>query len=208
MKKNKADMEKTKLAILESAKMVFAHKEYSAATLEEIAEKAGLTRGALYWHFKNKEELIGFLLDEYETQLCLKAKQVLESTQNQSLSLSKKCTLWLSLWIYGILNELPLFKIRILYSLQYPHKISEIRKKANADLMNMTNNFFLNSAHEIRHPLKEKALNFIIMTLDTSIAYKLIIENINNLQPNEPDPEFLLNEYHRLFLNYLNLKEE
>ena len=47
----------TRYRILDAAEDVFNESGYSNTTLNEIAEAAGVTRGAIYWHFKNKEDL-------------------------------------------------------------------------------------------------------------------------------------------------------
>ncbi len=47
----------TRDRILDAAEDVFNESGYSNTTLNEIAEAAGGTRGAIYWHFKNKEDL-------------------------------------------------------------------------------------------------------------------------------------------------------
>ncbi len=47
----------TRERILDAAEEVFNAKGVSRTTLNEIAEAAGVTRGAIYWHFKNKVEL-------------------------------------------------------------------------------------------------------------------------------------------------------
>lgn len=47
----------TRDRILDAAENVFNEYGYSNTTLNEIAETAGVTRGAIYWHFKNKEDL-------------------------------------------------------------------------------------------------------------------------------------------------------
>src|SRR5215212_6995655 len=44
--------------ILEAALEVFAERGIHAATLAEIAARAGLTLSGLHWHFKNKDELV------------------------------------------------------------------------------------------------------------------------------------------------------
>lgn len=48
--------------ILKAALKLIAKKGYRATTTEEIATKAGLTKGAVYFHFKNKEEVLYQLL--------------------------------------------------------------------------------------------------------------------------------------------------
>ena len=47
----------TRDRIMDAAEDVFNESGYSNTTLNEIAEAAGVTRGAIYWHFKNKEDL-------------------------------------------------------------------------------------------------------------------------------------------------------
>ncbi len=49
---------------LHAALRVFARRGYRAASVGEIAEEAGYSKGALYWHFTSKEELLSALLDE------------------------------------------------------------------------------------------------------------------------------------------------
>ena len=45
-------------ALLEAAFRVFALRGYRASRLEEVAAEAGLTKGAIYYHFDSKEDLL------------------------------------------------------------------------------------------------------------------------------------------------------
>jgi len=54
-KGDKRDRTRTKL--LEAARSLIREKGHENATLEEIAERAGMTTGAIYGNFKNREEL-------------------------------------------------------------------------------------------------------------------------------------------------------
>jgi AcrR family transcriptional regulator len=49
---------RTREALLDAAAAVFAKRGFHAASLDEIAEAAGYTRGAIYKHFADKEELL------------------------------------------------------------------------------------------------------------------------------------------------------
>jgi len=53
----------TRTALMEAAAEVFARRGFHAASLEEIAEAAGFTRGAIYKNFESKEELFLAVLD-------------------------------------------------------------------------------------------------------------------------------------------------
>ena len=55
----------THLAILEAAVRIFARSGVSAATLEDIAAEAGVTRGTLCWHFHSKDDLVSAIIKHY-----------------------------------------------------------------------------------------------------------------------------------------------
>jgi len=57
-KKTKAEALETRSAILDAAEEVFERDGVSKASLEEIASSAGVSRGAVYWYFKNKTDLL------------------------------------------------------------------------------------------------------------------------------------------------------
>ncbi len=63
-RRTKEDAEDTRQQLLQAAVRVFAEKGVSRSSLQDIAEAAGTTRGAIYWHFKNKADLFNALMDD------------------------------------------------------------------------------------------------------------------------------------------------
>src|SRR5438309_8527503 len=59
-------------AILEAALRVFARSGISAAALEDIATEAGVTRGALSWHFHSKDDLLTGIVKHYSPHSTLR----------------------------------------------------------------------------------------------------------------------------------------
>jgi AcrR family transcriptional regulator len=57
MRRTREAADATRAELRDAALAVFAERGYSAARLEEIAERAGVTRGALYHHYAGKPEL-------------------------------------------------------------------------------------------------------------------------------------------------------
>lgn len=57
MRRTKAEAEETKQAIVDAAEHVFFECGAARTTLEDVARAAGVTRGAVYWHFRNKSDL-------------------------------------------------------------------------------------------------------------------------------------------------------
>jgi TetR/AcrR family acrAB operon transcriptional repressor len=68
MRRTKQEAEITRKNLLKAGLAVFSRRGYDAATLDDVAEEAGLTRGAIYWHFGSKAELYRALLEEYSAQ--------------------------------------------------------------------------------------------------------------------------------------------
>ncbi|WP_296494075.1 TetR family transcriptional regulator [Rhodoferax sp.] len=63
VRRTKEDAEETRHQLLEAAQRVFVEKGVSRTSLQDIAQAAGVTRGAIYWHFKNKAELFNAMMD-------------------------------------------------------------------------------------------------------------------------------------------------
>jgi len=63
-------MQNSKEKIIEAAIDVFFDKGFDAASMREIAEKAGITKPMIYYHFKNKEALYLGLLEENLALFC------------------------------------------------------------------------------------------------------------------------------------------
>ncbi|PWE53547.1 TetR family transcriptional regulator [Metarhizobium album] len=64
MRRTKAEAAETRAAILVAAERMFFEKGVANSTLENIATAAGVTRGAIYWHFASKTDLF---LELYNT---------------------------------------------------------------------------------------------------------------------------------------------
>lgn len=86
MKRSVEDAQQTRREILEAALLEFTEAGYERATLQRIAEKASLTRGAVYHHFTNKAELLAELMTEAAAEMGMLVRQI----QQDSLGLSTR----------------------------------------------------------------------------------------------------------------------
>ncbi|HEU5382638.1 MAG TPA: TetR/AcrR family transcriptional regulator [Ktedonobacteraceae bacterium] len=73
-----------RLAVLKAALRVYARSGISAATLDDIANEAGVTRGTLCWHFHSKDDLLTALIKHYGPHSLLEPaiNQIKEDLQN------------------------------------------------------------------------------------------------------------------------------
>jgi AcrR family transcriptional regulator len=60
-----ADTVDSRVAILEAAKLLFMQEGFRGISMRQIAEAVGVTKAALYYHFKDKEELFVAIVEEY-----------------------------------------------------------------------------------------------------------------------------------------------
>ncbi len=58
----------TRTRLLEAAARVYAARGVAGATLDDVAEEAGLTKGAVYGHFGSKDNMLVALMEEYLAQ--------------------------------------------------------------------------------------------------------------------------------------------
>ena len=64
MRRTKEGAAHTRSTIQKAALALFSAQGVAGTTLTEVAKKAGVTRGAIYWHFANKEALLRSLKDD------------------------------------------------------------------------------------------------------------------------------------------------
>ncbi len=62
VRRTKEEALETRNLILDTAERVFLERGVSRTSLEMIARAAGLTRGAIYWHFRNKADLFDAMM--------------------------------------------------------------------------------------------------------------------------------------------------
>ncbi len=68
-RRTKAEAEQTREAILDAAEILFAERGVGSSSLEDIARAAGVTRGAVYWHFADKPALFQALYQRVKSPM-------------------------------------------------------------------------------------------------------------------------------------------
>ncbi len=62
VRRTKEEALATRMALLDAAERVFSERGVSRSSLSDVAAAAGVTRGAVYWHFKDKADLLDAML--------------------------------------------------------------------------------------------------------------------------------------------------
>lgn len=85
----------TRTALLEAALFVFAERGLAAARLGDVAERAGVTRGAVYHHFADKEALFAAVVEHGWTTLTSPVWAVLDESGPPARRLDRFLRAWL-----------------------------------------------------------------------------------------------------------------
>src|SRR5687767_3931280 len=90
VRRTRDEAAETRNAILDAAERVFSERGVSHTSLEDIAKAAGVTRGAIYWHFKNKDELFSAMVNRVSLPIEeMVAKTIADEAENPLVLLRK-----------------------------------------------------------------------------------------------------------------------
>ncbi|ACY31096.1 MULTISPECIES: TetR family transcriptional regulator [Comamonas] len=84
-RRTKAEADETRTKLLDAAEEVFFEKGVSRTSLGDIAQRAGATRGAVYWHFKDKMDVFVSMLG----RICLPFEEICDDRYGDLLPLER-----------------------------------------------------------------------------------------------------------------------
>ena len=86
--------------ILNESIKLFVRKGFSGTTVQQITNAVGLSKGAFYWHFTSKDELLVTILDRYESLYVDGVITVLEGAEGDFLRKFKHMYKWTTKFAY------------------------------------------------------------------------------------------------------------
>ena len=81
------ESEVRRLEIMNAAMQLFMEKGYTNTTTQDIVDKVNISRGLLYYHFKNKEDILYCLVEQYSEKLL---KDIYQITFSKDKSATEK----------------------------------------------------------------------------------------------------------------------
>jgi TetR/AcrR family acrAB operon transcriptional repressor len=85
VRKTKEDAQATRNRILDAAVELFGSQGVSRTSLNDIARHAGMTRGAIYWHFENKVDLFSAMIRRIVCPLLMKSEESAQLVERDPL---------------------------------------------------------------------------------------------------------------------------
>jgi len=93
----------TTRALLISARALFGNRGYAAVSMNDIVARAGVTKGAVYHHFRDKRSLLRAVVAEIEAELADEIRTVIEDIDDPVNQLQAGCQVFLD----GCLDPIP-----------------------------------------------------------------------------------------------------
>ena len=79
------ESEVRRLEIMNAAMQLFMEKGYTNTTTQDIVDKVNISRGLLYYHFKNKEDILYCLVEQYSEKLLKDIYQITFSKDKSAI---------------------------------------------------------------------------------------------------------------------------
>ncbi|CDM62338.1 MULTISPECIES: TetR/AcrR family transcriptional regulator [Rhizobium] len=86
-KRRSETKEENRGKLIAAARKAFAEKGYSAASMDELTAEAGLTRGALYHNFGDKQGLLAAVVEQIDSEMASRAQEIGARTGSDWLGL-------------------------------------------------------------------------------------------------------------------------
>ncbi|MDR2678230.1 MAG: TetR family transcriptional regulator, partial [Zoogloeaceae bacterium] len=92
VRKTKEDARVTRHRILDAAVELFEQQGVAHTSLNDIARHAGVTRGAIYWHFANKVALFNAMIERLVCPLKIRSEEHTRTLQNDPVGFIRTVT--------------------------------------------------------------------------------------------------------------------
>ncbi len=125
------DADTRKQQIIEAAAAVFARKGFYQASMDDIVQESGLSKGGLYWHFNSKDDIITAVLDQFFsaemdeiaeilTAPIAASEKIRQLMQQMMADTVEELTAYLNIWLefYAVAARGGTFRERMLVYLQ------------------------------------------------------------------------------------------
>lgn len=91
VRRTRAEMEETRATLLATARKAFGERGYAEASMDDLTAQAGLTRGALYHHFGDKQGLLAAVVDQIDAEVDARLRTLCDSAQDGWEGFSRRC---------------------------------------------------------------------------------------------------------------------
>uniref|UniRef100_A0A8I0CZ21 TetR/AcrR family transcriptional regulator n=1 Tax=Pseudomonas tritici TaxID=2745518 RepID=A0A8I0CZ21_9PSED len=97
VRRTRAEMEETRAALLATARNVFREHGYAETSMDDLTAQAGLTRGALYYHFGDKKGLLAAVVDQIDDEMDQRLQTISDNAEDPWEGFCNRCRTYLEM---------------------------------------------------------------------------------------------------------------
>jgi AcrR family transcriptional regulator len=97
VRRTRAEMEETRAALLETARKVFCARGYAETSMDDLTAQAGLTRGALYHHFGDKQGLLAAVVAQIDAEMDARLTAISDAATDPWEGFRRRCHAYLDM---------------------------------------------------------------------------------------------------------------
>ena len=171
-RRTKQDAQATRDHLLDTAERVFLERGVSRTSLHDLAAAAGVTRGAIYWHFQDKADLFNAMMN----RVSLPMEQALDRSADPSVDPLAQ----LRALLIGVLEKLVadpqvhrVFEIAM-HKVEYVDEMSEVRKRHLA----VRNDCMANVTRALSTAMEQRQIAPRMSPADAAIGLHALIDGL------------------------------
>ncbi|WP_409460856.1 TetR/AcrR family transcriptional regulator [Stenotrophomonas maltophilia] len=96
-RRTRAEMEETRASLLATARRVFCEHGYAATSMDDLTAQAGLTRGALYHHFGDKQGLLAAVVAQLDAETDVRLQAISDGADDAWEGFVQRCRAYLEM---------------------------------------------------------------------------------------------------------------
>jgi TetR/AcrR family acrAB operon transcriptional repressor len=157
-RKTKEEALETRNRLLDTAEHVFSVRGVSRTSLAEIAQAAGVTRGAVYWHFRNKADLFDAMMERVTLPMAQGSAGMSDASVENPLAHIKASALGVLLRLAGDEQTQRVFDI-VNHKCEYVDEMETLRMRHHDSCMACIDHVEAGFKNAIRKGLLPRGVN-------------------------------------------------
>ncbi|WP_455357608.1 TetR/AcrR family transcriptional regulator, partial [Streptomyces sp. SYSU K217416] len=97
VRRTRVEMEATRASLLSTARRMFADSGYANTSMDELTAQAGLTRGALYHHFGDKQGLLAAVVEQIDAETDARLQAISDAATDPWQGFQQRCRAYLDM---------------------------------------------------------------------------------------------------------------
>jgi TetR/AcrR family acrAB operon transcriptional repressor len=172
-RRTKEDALATRHRLLDAAELLFQAQGVSRTSLSDIARKAGTTRGAVYWHFKDKADLFNAMMERVTLPLENAFENVGKDSEGDPISGVRQAVLQALRLIATDSRTRRVFEV-LTQKVEYVDELQAVRARHLAS----RNNFLGRVEHGLRLAASRQKLTSAISLADAAQGLHAMIDGL------------------------------